>query len=188
MIRGSTYSITVAGHPLSLLLQLKLPLFLKSLPSFLLTLSDHIFFYLSHVIALHPSYSFSFGLSFSHFFLPIFVPYTFFTVGANSRASKSWVDSMVKQVLGNLQRGATLAQAGGMSNGMVSSGHVRKWWVKIKSHDYVGKNRIALGEKWLTITFNPFHLLCWCARTKHILSIPTIWIRAIKQRKIRMYE
>ena len=28
---------------------------------------------------------------------------------------------MVKQVLGNLQRGAPLAQAGGMSNGMVSS-------------------------------------------------------------------
>ena len=44
-----------------------------------------------------------------------------FFVGANSRASKSWVDSMVKQVLGNLQRGAPLAQAGGMSNGMVSS-------------------------------------------------------------------
>ena len=52
------------------------------------------------------------------FFLHFFIS---FSTGANSRASKSWVDSMVKQVLGNLQRGAPLAQAGGMSNGMVSS-------------------------------------------------------------------
>jgi hypothetical protein len=41
--------------------------------------------------------------------------------GANSRASKSWVDSMVKQVLSNLHRGVPLSEAGGMSNGMVST-------------------------------------------------------------------
>ena len=42
-------------------------------------------------------------------------------VGTNSRASKSWVDSMVKQVLSNLSRGTPLSQAGGQSNGMVST-------------------------------------------------------------------
>ena len=71
------------------------------------------------------SFDFSPFFFFIYYFLYLFI-YLFiyffvsFPVGANSRASKSWVDSMVKQVLGNLQRGAPLAQAGGMSNGMVS--------------------------------------------------------------------
>ena len=47
----------------------------------------------------------------------VLIPVTY--VGANSRASKSWVDSMVKQVLTNLHRGVPLSEAGGMSNGMV---------------------------------------------------------------------
>lgn len=42
-------------------------------------------------------------------------------IGTNSRASKSWVDSMVKQVLSNLHRGVPLSEAGGMSNGMVTA-------------------------------------------------------------------
>jgi hypothetical protein len=44
-----------------------------------------------------------------------------FITGTNSRASKSWVDSMVKQVLSNLHRGVPLSEAGGMSNGMVTT-------------------------------------------------------------------
>lgn len=41
------------------------------------------------------------------------------SVGTNSRASKSWIDSMVKQVLSSLQKGYPLSQSAGMSNGMV---------------------------------------------------------------------
>lgn len=45
-------------------------------------------------------------------------------IGTNSRASKSWVDSMVKQVLSNLHRGVPLSEAGGMSNGMVTKSSI----------------------------------------------------------------
>ena len=50
-----------------------------------------------------------------------------FITGTNSRASKSWVDSMVKQVLSNLHRGVPLSEAGGMSNGMVTTS--RQYWL-----------------------------------------------------------